>query len=137
MRRAMIPVLARVNEVLAPLGLRRTTFSALVIARDNPGIRQNELAELLSIEKPNLVQLIDELERGDMIQRRRSEEDRRANTLFVTELGARKCEAGLVEIGKFEEGFTRGLDENEIKVLYKALDRIRANAETGRMHDGH
>lgn len=132
MRRAMLPVLARVNELLAPLGLRRTTFSALVIVRDNPGMRQGELAELLAMEKPNLVNIIDKLEKAELIERRRSDEDRRVNALFVTEKGRRRCEAGLSEICEYEQSLTEGFEDQDVDALHTALDRIRRNAEARR-----
>ena len=61
MKRAFNTVQTDVNRALAPFGLRMVTFSALVIIVDNPGLRQSQLADVLSIERPNLVLIVDDL----------------------------------------------------------------------------
>ncbi len=128
MRRAMLPVLARVNDILAPLGLRRPTFSALIIIGENPGMQQVKLAELLAMEKPNLVQVIDDLEAAGFVERRRCAEDRRANALFVTDLGERIGESGLAKIVEFEAQCMSEFSAQEIETFQRMLDRVGQNA---------
>ena len=38
------------------------TYTALVLIVDNPGLNQSRLAQVMDIERPNLVNVIDELE---------------------------------------------------------------------------
>jgi len=56
-------------HTLKPLELRMITFTVLVMIVDNPGVRQSQLAASLSIERPNCVVIIDELEQRNLIKR--------------------------------------------------------------------
>jgi DNA-binding MarR family transcriptional regulator len=43
------------------------TYSLMAVIVDNPGVRQSQLAQVLAIERSNLVVLLDELERFELI----------------------------------------------------------------------
>lgn len=132
-QRAAIRAMARVNATLAPLGLRRSTFSALVVVSDTPGLRQTQLAEVLAIERPNLVQIIDDLEAAGLMVRERAEGDRRAYALLPTEAGRAVYARALACLQKAEAALTRGLSPAETQALHRALQIIEDNAgeETG------
>src|SRR6056297_2958703 len=68
MKRAFNEIQGDVNTALAPHGLRMLSFSALSIIADNPGLRQSQIAEALSIERANLVIVVDERERAGRIR---------------------------------------------------------------------
>ena len=132
MRRATSKVLALVNDQLAPFGLRRTTFSALSIVVDRPGIHQSQLAEALSIERPNIVQLIDELEVAGLLRRVAVAGDRRVRGLEPTIEGKRQYQKALDRIQRVERGLTRNLSSEQIATLHEALEVIEENAERQR-----
>ena len=54
-------------ETLRPFDLRMLTYSALVLIVDNPGLNQSRLSQIMDIERPNLVVIIDELEERELI----------------------------------------------------------------------
>lgn len=87
LRRASQTVQSDLAETLAPHGLRMITFSALAVTGENPGIRQSDLASVLSVERPNLVVVIDELEAGGLVRRDQAPTDRRAHVLNTTAKG--------------------------------------------------
>lgn len=89
MKRAFNAIQADVNRTLKPFGLRMVTFSALSVIAEKPGLSQAHLADALSIERPNLVVLVDELEQAGLIARDRQASDRRAYALTLTKEGAR------------------------------------------------
>ena len=74
-------------KTLKPFELRMLTYTALVLIVDNPGMRQSQLADAMDIERPNLVVIIDELERRELIVRDRVPTDRRAYALKATLAG--------------------------------------------------
>lgn len=127
MKRAFNAIQADVNAVLAPFDLRMVTFSALVMIVDNPGLRQSQLADVLAIERPNLVLIIDELERRDLIIRERAADDRRAYALMVTLAGRRLHDKALAAVQAHEARMTAGLTEGERAQLIRALRRIEDN----------
>lgn len=124
MKRAFNCVQTDVNAALAPLDLRMLTFSALVIIADNPGLRQSQLADTLSIERPNLVIIVDELEQKGLIVRNRSATDRRAYALHATLAGARLKEQATRAVQMHEARMTRLLSEGERLRLIDLLARV-------------
>lgn len=127
MKRAFNAIQADVNAALAPFDLRMVTFSALVVIVDNPGLRQTQLADLLSIERPNLVVILDELERRELISRDRAVDDRRAYALQVTLAGRRLHDKALAAVNAHEARMTAGLNPAERADLIRMLRRIEMN----------
>lgn len=126
MKRAFNAVQADLNAALAPHGLRMLTFSALVIVVDNPGLRQSQLADALAIERPNLVLVVDELERAEWITRNPAPGDRRAYALTPTEAGRRLYAQAVASVQAHEAEMTRALSDAERESLKSALARIEA-----------
>lgn len=127
MKRAFNAIQTDVNAALAPFDLRMVTFSALVVIVDNPGLRQSHLADLLSIERPNLVVILDELEGRDLISRDRASDDRRAYALQVTLAGRRLHDKALAAVRAHEARMTAGLSAPERADLLRMLRRIEMN----------
>src|SRR3979411_178668 len=78
----------RAESVLAPLGLRPRHLVALTVLRDHGGSTQQALATTLEMDGTNIVGLLNELEAENLIERRRSPEDRRRHVVALTEAGA-------------------------------------------------
>lgn len=87
MKRAFNALQADLSRTLMPFGLRMMTFSALSLVVENPGLRPSQLATVLTIERANLVVIVDELEQRGLLTRTPSTTDRRAHTLHVTDQG--------------------------------------------------
>ncbi|WP_417625529.1 MarR family winged helix-turn-helix transcriptional regulator [Pararhodobacter aggregans] len=130
MKRAFAAIQTDVNAVLAPFGLRMLTFSVLSVIRDNPGLRQTQLAEILAIERPNLVLILDELEGLDLVTRTRARDDRRAYELKVTLKGRRLAERSFVAVTEHDDRMARGLSDEERAALHRALRQIQSNGRS-------
>jgi len=87
LQRATTTAMARYKLVFSAFGLRRTTFSCLSLIVDNPGLRQSQLGEVLAIERPNLVNIVEDLTSAGLVTRETSPQDRRAYALHPTEKG--------------------------------------------------
>lgn len=127
MKRAFTTIQADVNATLAPYGLRMLTFSVLAVIRDNPGLRPSHLAEILLIERPNLVLILDELEGLDLVTRTRARDDRRAYELKVTLKGRRLCDRAVEAVMEHNTRMARGLSAEERTALHRALRQIESN----------
>src|ERR1700733_6953540 len=84
----------RAESVLAPLGLRPRHLVALTVLRGRDGITQQALSGTLEMDGTNIVVLLNELEAEDLIERRRSPEDRRRHVVVLTEVGAKRLPGG-------------------------------------------
>ena len=124
MKRAFNAIQADVNAALAPHDLRMLTFSALSVIVDNPGLRQAQLADALSIERPNLVIVVDDLECRALISRNPAPGDRRAYALLATLKGVRLYEKALTSVQAHEARVTSRLSREERKSLLDMLSKI-------------
>ena len=84
---AQAAVWAGLVAALAPFGLRPSHYSALLIIRSTPGSRQQDIGEALGIQRPNLVAMIDGLEKRGLLTRTVNPADRRSYALALTPEG--------------------------------------------------
>ena len=109
---------------LEELGLRARHVVALTLLRDHGEQNQSDLAATLGMDPTNVVALLNELEADDLIQRRRSPEDRRRHTVSLTDAG----QARLKEIEALLTGVERRVLEpltpEEQQTLYTLLSRV-------------
>ena len=130
MKRAFAVIQTDVNAVLAPFGLRMVTFSVLVVIRDNPRLKQTQLADILSIERPNLVLMLDELEKAKAVVRVRAPDDRRAHEISVTLQGRQLCDRALQAVAEHDARMGAGLSDDDRDALHKAMRIIQSNGGT-------
>ena len=69
------------------LGMRPTLYSVLLIIHENPGLKQQEVGQTLSIQQPNLVALVNELVSEGLVLRTVNAVDRRSYSLSLTPAG--------------------------------------------------
>jgi len=88
LRRADAAVTRRLAAELEREGISGTGFEMLVILRSAGGrIELRELRRELRTSKANATEVLDTLERRGLIERRRSEDDRRAITISLSQSG--------------------------------------------------
>ncbi len=125
MKRASTAVTADAARVLEPMGLRITTFSALSVICQAPGVRQTELAAALGIERSNSVAVIDKLEKSGWISRKRSAADRRAIALHPTPAGLQQQSQAHQALVAHEDRMFAGLTAEDRRTLVDLLSKIR------------
>ncbi|MCU1659632.1 MAG: hypothetical protein JWO57_4288 [Pseudonocardiales bacterium] len=111
----------RTEAVLAPLGLRPRHLVALTVLRVRGGSTQQALATTLAMDGTNIVGLLNELEADNLIERRRSPEDRRRHLVELTDTGAEqlaKAESALADV---EQEVLGALDASQRETLYNLL----------------
>jgi DNA-binding MarR family transcriptional regulator len=127
MKRAFIIIQTDLVRTLKPFDLRMLTYTALVLIVDNPGLRQSQLADAMDVERPNLVVIIDELERRELIVRDRVPTDRRAYALQVTLTGRRLYEKAVAAVTAHEALLLQRLDEETRQIVVAALKTIETS----------
>src|ERR1700760_4451879 len=70
-------------------GTTRAQWIVLFRLRQNEGLSQVDLAEVLELQPISLVRLLDRLVEHGLLERRHDPKDRRANRLFLTSKGKR------------------------------------------------
>ena len=123
-RRAQIALWRDFNRNVAEGYVRPGVFSALLLARANPGIAQIEIANQLGIDKASVVALVDRMEDAGWVERRRSSEDRRRQGIFLTAAGAKTCRSLKTEMIDHERKFVSRYTDQELRTLIALLRRL-------------
>ncbi len=131
MKRTFNVIQSDLGRTLKPFDLRMLTYTALVLIVDNPGLRQSQLAEAMDIERPNLVVIVDELERRELITRDRLANDRRAYALKATLAGRQLCEKAVAAVAAHEKALLQGVSPDALSVAMKVMQLIEANRRQG------
>ena len=105
-------------------GVTPGMHTVLAIIRDNPGMRQRTLAELLMVREPNMTRMIQGLQASELIAREVDKTDRRAFHLVLTDKGRALMDGVQARMDSFEEKLLGGLDSKERKALRDYLERI-------------
>lgn len=113
----------RSESVLTPMGLRPRHFIALSVLRDSNGSSQQALAKTLQMDGTNIVGLLNDLEADNLIERRRSPQDRRRHIVELTDVGRKKLAKAEFALAAIEDEVLTNLDEDEREQLYVLLQR--------------
>jgi MarR family transcriptional regulator for hemolysin len=117
------------DQALSDHGLSyATAIPLLVLLRQGTNVRQGVLADELGIEGPSLVRLIDLLQADGLLERREDATDRRAKTLHLTAAGEAKVEKINQVLHRVRANLLTGIDEKELAVTFKTLQRIEQRA---------
>jgi len=119
----------RFHEVLRPLGLEPGEFALLRAVAASNGEAQNALAERLRISPSWMVAVVDELEKGGLLERRPHARDRRVRNLHLTAAGKKALKQAEREAEQFDRQVGTELGEAELQQLLDLLDRVAAGLE--------
>ena len=120
----------RSEAVLAPLGLRPRHLVALTVLRDGGGSTQQALAATLEMDGTNIVGLLNDLEAKNLIERRRSPEDRRRHTVELTEAGATQLSNVEFALSSAEDEVLGALNQTQRETLYNLLQQAAGTVVT-------
>lgn len=110
-------------------GVTPGMHTVLAIIRDNPGVRQRTLAELLMVREPNMTRMIQGLEASGLIRREIDKSDRRAFHLALTEKGVTLMVEVAERINALEDLLLGAMTAAERRNLRDYLDRILASID--------
>jgi DNA-binding MarR family transcriptional regulator len=130
LRLAQVAVFKDLLDALAPCGLRLAEFSALTVIAANPGLNQQALGGALSIQRPNLVVLLDRLEARGLIRRGALPGDRRAYALTLTAEGQTLLAQASRIHAEHERKITSALSEADRRLMLRILKQITRAATT-------
>ena len=120
----------RCEAALAEVGVTTRELGLLRVIADREARSQQEIAELLSIDRTSMVAFVDGLERRRIVARRQSEHDRRRNVVELTEEGwsvFRRAEHLSVLT---EQAFTSSLGDAAAADLRRSLRTMLGTVET-------
>lgn len=95
MRRAQQRAVELFQRAVGRDGLTPRQFAVMLTLGQRPGLRQSELVRLTGVDRSTLAEMIDRLVRVGWVRRRRTQADRRANAVELTEDGLKAVIAAL------------------------------------------
>lgn len=123
-RRAALAVIEVFMVRMAPYGLRPVDFSVLSVITHNPGITSRQLCNALGILPPNLVAMVNALEKRELIVRKPHPRDGRAMGLHLTASGKKLVREAEVTAASLESEVAARLSGNEAKTLIRLLQKV-------------
>jgi len=116
------------DETLAAAGGSTSTWLVLLALKSGTHRTQGELAEAVGIRQPTLSHHLDGMERDGLILRARTPDNRRVQTVTVTESGEALFLRLRRAAGAFDGRLRAGLDDAEVAELRRLLTQLAENA---------
>jgi len=125
-------------SLLDPLSLSPPHSGILQVLSRSPGMSQQEMASKLKVHPSRVVDLLDELERRGLIERRGHAEDRRLYAVHLTPAGQKLFEEVRQVTEQHEKVICKALTEKERQQLTAYLQRIADERKlTPGVHPGY
>ena len=116
------------DAALAAVGGSRPTWLVLLSLKTAGHRTQGELAEAVGIRQPTLSHHLDGMEREGLVRRERTADNRRVQTVTVTEAGEALFLRLRRAAGAFDGRLRAGLDDVEVAELRRLLAQLAENA---------
>lgn len=123
-RRATLVIVDAFLQHMAVYDLRPVDFSVLSLIAHNPGITSRQLCSALNIQPPNLVSMVNSLEKRALVMRQPHPHDGRAMGLHLTPSGKKMARSAEQTAARIEEDATARLSATERKTLMQLLKKI-------------
>ena len=112
------------QRALASLGLGVKEFGALSVLVEEGPLSQQRLGERQRVDRTTMVAVVDELERGGLVERQRNPQDRRAYSLHATAKGRRVLSQADEATQRAEDEFLAPIATHERRGLKKVLQKL-------------
>ncbi len=123
-RRAALAVIDVFLQRMAQYKLRPVDFSVASLIVHNPGITSRQLCSTLGILPPNLVGMINALEKRGLIDKRAHPSDGRANGLHASAEGIALLQQAQATALALEDEVASNLTASERKTLIRLLKKV-------------
>jgi len=123
-RRAALAVIDVFLQRMAPYGLRPVDFSVLSLVAHNPGITSRQLCAALGILPPNLVGMVNALQKRELLQRLPHPRDGRAMGLHLTPGGQKLVRDAEKTAAALESEVGARLTSSELQTLLRLLKKV-------------
>lgn len=109
------------------MGLTLSRARLLVQLAREDGVPQTRLAQVLDVEQPSIVGLVDALEKAGMVERRANGTDRRQRTVHLTPAAWEQAEELLKYSAQLRAGIVEGLSAEDVQTATRILSRVLTN----------
>lgn len=126
LRLAQVAVFKDLLAALKPFDLRVTDLSVLLVIEATPGLQQRAIGDMLRIQRPNLVIILDQLQARGLVRRDPVPGDRRSYALSVTPEGAALLRDAKAAHAAHDRKVLEALGDLDKERMLAVLERIAA-----------
>ncbi|MGL6103156.1 MarR family winged helix-turn-helix transcriptional regulator [Exiguobacterium acetylicum] len=117
------------NLEFKELQLSKGQYVYIVRICENPGIIQEQLIDLIKVDRSTATRVLQKLEKNGLIEKRSNLENKKNKNLFATEQGKAIYKLIIREHEYSNEVALSGFKEKEIEAVFRYVQRIRKNIE--------
>jgi MarR family transcriptional regulator, transcriptional regulator for hemolysin len=101
----------------------------IILANNNDGLFQKEIADKLGLEGPTIIPIIDKLEKDGFVKRIVDKNDRRNNRICLTEKTINSLDSMISYALKIKEISIRNIPEQDISITKNTLEKMSNNIQ--------
>jgi DNA-binding MarR family transcriptional regulator len=122
-----LAVRARIDEIVRPVGLTATQYTALTVLERHPDMSSAQLARSSFVTAQSMADIITALEARALIERHRDKTDRRRLVVALTDKGRAQLDLCRDEVDALEATMLADLTAGQVKALRAVLAKCHAN----------
>ena len=119
----------KVYKKLEKYNLVNGQANLLVIIKENDGLSQNEIANILNVKPSSMSERINKLENLGYIYRAVDEDNLRVKRIYITADGKKAATQCKKILNEFEDTMYSGFTKKDIRAFEEYLERIMSNLE--------
>lgn len=116
------------NRMLAPFGLNASQYLFVIHACRKPGIAQEELPDLIQINKSNVTRALTQLEQNGLLRREKLSTDKRTAAVFPTQKALELYPVLMKLVEDWDKAVTQDLSQEQRLQLRDALQKVTERA---------
>lgn len=117
------------NIEFKDLNLTKGQYLYVVRIYENPGMIQEELSDMIKVDKTTISHALKKLENNGFIKKKSDEKNRKIKRLYITKKGEEVYRTIINENNYSNDIALQGLSEEEGEILSKLLTKVRKNVE--------
>ncbi len=117
------------SELRQKCGLTGGQWKAVMVLAISDGLTQRELADLIFVEAPTLVPILDRMEKDGFVKRATDPEDRRTNRVYLTPKSKKLVSVITDCILDFRKTITKDIPEKDLEIARLVLKQLSQNAD--------
>jgi len=123
----------KADQFFAPFGLTDVQFNLMMLVKhqsgEEGGLSQAKLSAMMLVNRANITSLVDRMEKGGLVERTDSPDDRRYNIVKLTAKGKKLLDEVEPLYGKEIRKVMAVLKDADQKKLIAMLERVRASLD--------
>lgn len=109
------------TKEMGKTGLTARQFTVLQAVEQHDGASQTDLVNATGIDRSTLADMIARMTAKDLLARKRTEDDQRANTVRLTQKGAKALKSSKTAVARAESQFVEALPQGKRADFLKCL----------------